>query len=234
MAQERPEWKQRFIGNERRKQKGLAVIDPGTYFALEADYSNILRNAGLPGGLYDNANDFADWIGNDVSVEEFGARVQIAVNRVGEAPQEIKDKLAQYYGIGSGELVSYVLDPTRGTEYIERRVRAAEVAGVAGMSGLGIDQARAEELAGLGIDRAAATAAYPDINEELRDQGSRSFLTEGSTQRMLEDVFFKQGLRDLSQDQTVSRRRRAAISAVRRAGGGPLVSSQGVTGLARE
>src|SRR5213075_88659 len=53
LLQDTKEYKARFAGNEARKKAGLPVLSPADYLATEASYKQIMQQAGLPSGFYD-------------------------------------------------------------------------------------------------------------------------------------------------------------------------------------
>lgn len=58
LLQETSEWKRRFAGNEERKRRGLPVLTPAEYLAVESSYRQVMRTFGLPQGFYDEYSDF--------------------------------------------------------------------------------------------------------------------------------------------------------------------------------
>ncbi len=86
-------FKERFKGLELRRQQGLPAISPAEYIRLERDYRQTMAAAGLPEGFYDNPDDFADFIGNDVSPAEMTQRVSMATTAVSNVNPELKSQL---------------------------------------------------------------------------------------------------------------------------------------------
>lgn len=228
LAQDRPEWKERFIGNEERRKLGLPVLDPSQYLAIESSYKALYRNYGLPGGLYDDPKDFARLIGLDVSPSELEARLDIGVERVRNVAPEVRWALQSYYGINERGLLSYVLDPERGIKELDRQFRAAEIGGAAKISGLRVNQRYAERLAATGLDFGRAAEGFQQVGAEQELQGRRAFGAEQLTTRDLADaVFF--GDRDIL--ERIRRSRLVAYSSV--GGGGALSGERGAVGLGR-
>jgi hypothetical protein len=75
-------YKERFKANEIRRQKGLAALSPAEYIAAEASYQTVLRTHGLPNSFYDSRDDYAEFIGNDVSPDELNDRAADRTVRV--------------------------------------------------------------------------------------------------------------------------------------------------------
>lgn len=230
-AQQRVEWKQRFIGNEARLKQGLPPLDPGTYLATEADYKRLMRTYGLPEGMYDNPDDFATLIGYDVTGQELQLRLEAGVKKVQQAPPEVKAALKEYYGVDDGGILGFVLDPKKGMQFLERQVRAAEIGGAARMHGLTESRAQAERLAGFGIDFEKAIEGFGRIGQETLTQRSQS-LAAGpamSREELEEGAFF--GTADIA--DRIRRRIALSRSGVDR-GGGAVEGRFGASGLGGE
>lgn len=163
--QETPEYQQRFRANTERIKKGLTVLQPGEYLGLEDQYRQILRAYGLK--QFDNDDYVSQFIGNDISAAELSSRVVTAVQRVQNADPAITRTLRDYYGIGTNDLVAYVLDPNQQYQKIERQVAAAEIGTAARRQGLEAGVGVAEQLAAQGITQAQAQKGYATIADIL-------------------------------------------------------------------
>lgn len=163
--QDTPEYKLRFSANTDRIKKGLKVLDPGTYLALEDRYRQIIRAYGLK--QFDNDNYVQQFIANDVSPEEVSSRVVNAVQRVQNADPAVSAMLRQYYNIGVTDMVAYVLDPVNQLPKIERQIGAAEIGVAAGRQGLTAGVNVAEQLAAQGVTQAEAQRGYSTIADIL-------------------------------------------------------------------
>ena len=171
------EFKERFSGMEMRRANGMSAISPAEYISLERSYRQVMMSAGIPEGFYDSPDDFAEFIGNDVSPNEMTQRVTMAATAVESVDPNLKTQLQDLYGIGvenDGELVAYFLDPERGVSMIEQRLQlesAGLSAAALGTLGGGLERQTAERLADIGVQRR-------EITERL--QGQR-----GLTQQLL-------------------------------------------------
>jgi hypothetical protein len=163
--QETPEYKLRFKANEDRIKKGLAVLDPGDYIGIEDKYRQILRAYGL--SQFDNDNYVSQFISNDISAAELSSRVQTAVQRVQNADSAVLATLTRFYGIGTNDLVGYILDPEQQFQKIERQVAAAEIGAAAKLQGINAGVSVAEQLAAQGITKAEAQKGYSTIADIL-------------------------------------------------------------------
>jgi hypothetical protein len=163
--QNTPEYQQRFAANAARIKKNLSVLTPAEYLANEDAYRQTLRAYGLT--QFDNDAYVRQFIENDVSPSELSTRVSMAVQRVQNADPAIARTLRDYYGIGSADMVAYVLDPNQQLPKIQRQIAAAEIGVAARVQGLETGVAVAEQLASQGITQAEAQKGYATIADIL-------------------------------------------------------------------
>jgi len=176
-------YKQRFKGNEAIRQRmangqgrpGDRLLTPAEYIQLENTYRTILADAEMPAGYYDSTDDFANLIGNSVSASELQSRVSTAASALREADSATLNTLQQYYNLSQGDLVAYLLDPTRAMpilegrqtqgqyglnsrEELQRQYAAAQVGGMAARQGLEAGQTLSEEIVQQGKTQQAEQA----------------------------------------------------------------------------
>jgi hypothetical protein len=187
-------YKNRFKANEARIKSGLRALSEAQYIELEDQYQDVMRRYGLPESYYTRGDmgrqeGFEKFIAGDVSPVELEDRIQTGQRRVLNAPKEVKDALTQFYGaeIGNGDILAYVLDPSKAIENIKRKVTAAEIGAGAMQAGLATGLARAEELQRFGVTGEQARAGYQTIGE---------FLPRAS---QLGDIYSKQGMGPFTQ-----------------------------------
>ncbi|NDB60602.1 hypothetical protein EB001_19470, partial [bacterium] len=169
-------YKERFYGNELRRNAGLNVIDEASYLDLENSYSETLKAYGLqdyfgigvtPTERKNRQKAIADVIGKDISAVEFKERVSTAVDRVKMADKATKDAFQTFYGIGEADLAKYFLDPSKSLVTLKEKATAAEIGGAAIGMGLAATATSAEDLAKFGINREQAQVGYSTIASEL-------------------------------------------------------------------
>jgi hypothetical protein len=224
-------YKSRFAGMELRRKAGLSAISEQEYIGLESAYRSIFRRSGLPEGLYDKPDDFANFIGQDVSPDEMSARVDFGVRRVRDVAPEVSQALKEFYGIGQSEVLAFVLDPKKALDFIDKRIRAAEVAGAARIAGLSETEQRAMQIASqTGVDFGGAREAFGTIGQELQSEREGAFLPGLSQQQLEEAVFFG---RSNALDE-LRRRRGLSQGVTHRSAAGPITGGKGVAALATE
>lgn len=167
LLQDTAEYKQRFAGNEARRKAGLPVLSPSEYLSVESGYRQIMRQAGLPAGFYDQPADFDSFISRDVSPSEMKQRVDLASQATTLANAAYKQALEKMYGIDDAHLTAYFLDPDRATPLLQRQAAAASIGAEALKRGLQTDTGIMEQFATAGVTADQAAKAYGQIAQQL-------------------------------------------------------------------
>jgi len=221
-------YKQRFPAMEARRKAGLPPLSEAEYVSTEGTYRQLMRNAGLPAGFYDQKDDFTNLIATDVSPAELQTRVESGYSAMANAPADVKDQLFNLYGVTPGAMAAYFLDPTRGVDAIQRQVAAANIGAAATRTGFGqLTTGQAEELVGAGLSQSQAQTGFETLGREQELMGALpgenvSTITKGEQLGALEG--------NLATQQEIERRaaqRKAAFAG----GGGYAEGSGGVSGL---
>lgn len=214
-------WKNRFPGWDQRVKNGYNQITVGEYLALENNYHRILQEAGMPPGFYDDPSDFGNWIANNVSPDEIQNRVQRSMDLVRQVDPTARGLLTQFYGVGSGDLAAYFLDPSRALPSLERQYKAVNVASFAAKNGLDLaGPSHYEDLVDKGVTADMAAQGYGTVKAFADTYGKLGGIygekyTQGDAES---DVFF---------NQNDKRRRLTAMEQANFSG-----SSRGATGTA--
>ena len=187
-------YKTRFAANEDIRKRiasgqarpGDRLLTPKEYIDAESTYRQILQNANMPTGFYDQQSDFNSLIANGVSATEFKNRVDTAYSALNEADSAIIDSLNKYYNLSQNDLVAYLLDPAKATPLLEgkattnalglnsetnltKQYESAQVGGAFARQGMDLQKGISEEIVASGQkDKAAeaaglAGAAAPDL-----------------------------------------------------------------------
>jgi hypothetical protein len=159
-------YKTRFAGNEQRRARGLNALSEAAYLAQERDYAQTLALYGQD--RYANRQQFAQFIGNDISNTELGQRVALAVNRLQNADPAVLRQLSEYYpNINEKDIVSYFLSPDDALPELQVKTTTAEIGATARQYGLDYGMGRASELQQYGVDLERARAGFQNIARVL-------------------------------------------------------------------
>jgi hypothetical protein len=117
------------------------------YLTLTQSYQNTADAAGLPKGFL-SPKELESLVAGNVSAAEFSRRIADGYQAVQALPQNLKDQFAAQHGVGTGGLLAYFLDPTKGEAALERQALAANLQGTAQNVGLtGFNSQQALDLA---------------------------------------------------------------------------------------
>lgn len=166
LLQDSKEYKARFAGNEARKKAGLPVLTPAEYLATEASYKQIMQQAGLPSGFYDQPSDFNNWIGKNVSPSEIQSRVDLATQATTLANPDYRKALNQM-GVSDKDLAAYFLDQKKALPFLQKSAATAAVGAAALGQGLTFDKDYAAKLATEGVTADQARQGYSNVAQEL-------------------------------------------------------------------
>jgi hypothetical protein len=211
----------RFPGYSARISNGYSAINIRQYLELENSYRSIMENAGLPKGFYDDPADMGQWIAKNVSPAEIEGRVRLAVDAAKGVDPTMRNLMARFYGLSTGDVAAYFLDPQRALPTIEHQYKTAGVASWAARNGYGIsDISRYEQLVANGVTAEQAAQGYGTVRQ-LDDTIGRVAGIYGETFGQADaeqDVFFNKN----------EKRRRIMAQEAATFGG----SSRGATGSA--
>lgn len=157
---ERPEFHARFPGIKERELSGKPPISPEEYLQYEASMQSLSQMWDL--GITKEETD--KLISNNVSVREAEERVVIAAGAMFDDASETRGELQRLYGISSGQLIRYWMDPKKSFGVLQQQYRAAQIAGSALRTGFGqINEAQARRLQQAGLDQQQALAGFSTL-----------------------------------------------------------------------
>lgn len=220
-------FKARFPAYDELAKRGHAM-SPAAMLSYEATARQIFHDAGLPLSFYDQPDDIAKFLVNDVSSAELQSRVQRAQTAVAGAPDTVRTELQRLYGIDPGHLTAYFLDPTKAQPLLERQFNAAQLGGAAQRSGFGaLSVAQAEALAAQGVTDQAAVSGFGDL---AASQGLFEVQTTGETAIDRQTQINAQFSNDAAARERI-RRRQEARAAQFSGSSGFGIGQRGVSGL---
>lgn len=137
-----PEYKQRFLGNEGRRAKGLYAYSEAEYLQAEQTYRDLLAQSGLE--TLASGDTFAKLIGGAVSPAETQARIQDVFNKIDNADPQLREQIGGYltgYGIGDPniqrtQLASALLMGGTSAQDLVRNIEKAQIKTAALTSGM--------------------------------------------------------------------------------------------------
>lgn len=228
-----PTFQARFPANNALKAQGKPQYSVSEYLRLESSYKSRLQEAGMPAGFYDQPDDFQNFIINDVSPDEVGARAQLGYQAVRQSSPQVVAEFKRLYGVNEGELAAYFIDPQRMRPTFdryeaERQARSAQIAAQATQqAGFTIGQQQAEELARAGVTQEQAQAGFTTLGDTQElFQTSLAGEQQITQQEQISGTFNT----NAEARQKIAARRRGRQAAFE-SGGGFATGQTGVAGL---
>ena len=227
------EFKKRFPANEILKEQGKQRYSVSQYLQLESTYRSVLQSRSMPAGFYDQPADFQNFIAQDVSPDELGARIDLGYQAVRNAPRNVVDEFERLYGIKEGDLAAYFIDPERAKPTFdrfeaERQARSAQISAQAQQQAqITLERQQAETLARAGITQETAQQGFTAISEQQGLFAPQMAGEEAVSQA--EQIGAAFGTNAAAR-QAIERRRRSRRAAFE-AGGGVAETQQGIVGL---
>jgi len=137
-------YKTRFIGNEGRIAKGLAVYSPAEYLQAEQTYRDVLAQNGLE--ALAGTETYSKLISGAVSPVEMQDRIVNVFNKIDNADSALKEQLGNYfstYGVGDPalqrtQIASALLVGATSAQELERSLQKSQLRAAATTAGLGV------------------------------------------------------------------------------------------------
>lgn len=228
LLQDTEAYKKRFAGNEARRKAGLAVLNPREYLEVESAYRQIMQSAGLPKGFYDSPDDFANFIGIDVSPQEIKSRVDMAVDSAERLDDGTKRAFQDFYGLQTGDLAAYFLGPERAMPQLQKVARGARIGGAGFNQGLQMDRERAERLALSDVTDVEIPSAVSRVSSLTQDIGKLGQMYgQRYDQTSAEQEVFFQDEQERRKRRDLASRERAEFAGSSGVGRGTLAESPG-------
>ncbi len=228
MIKDTEAYKQRFAGNVALAKAGKPERLISEYLRLEEAYKAAIQGSGIPEGFYDSPEDFASFIGQDVSVAEIQDRVNQGFRAVADANPQVVAQMKELYGVDEAGLAAYFLDPAKATPVLTRQARAAQIAAESRrQASIQLGVSEAEALARENVTQQQAQAGFAQIAEQQQlftpIAGERGEITR---EEQIAGTF---GTSEAARARIASRarQRRAEFEA----GGSLAATTQGVAGL---
>ena len=159
-------YKTRFSGNVAREAAKQTTYSIREYLDLEDRYKDAMQGSGLPATFYDSPDDYAKFIGGDVSVAEVRRRVDEGFKAVNDANPEVVKQLKSLYNVGDGGIAAYFLDPTKATDMLVKQAAAAGRSAQAQLqAGMQLTSTQAEGLVADNVSVQTAKEGFTQIGQ---------------------------------------------------------------------
>lgn len=217
-------YKDRFPAMAALQAKNRAISE-SEYIAYEQAMAQYESLFGLPDGMLSGKDSVTKFLTNELSAREVEERAVRASASVYKLPEEYRRTMQNYYGVDSGGLTAYFLDPDMASPLLERQYVSAQIGMEAAQRGIDVGVGTAEDLYKQDVDRAKAAAGFQKVSEM-----SNLALGRGDVATQQQQIGATFNL-DAESKKAVERASKAKTGAFQQ--GGSYVAGQGgVSGLA--
>jgi hypothetical protein len=217
-----PEYKERFPAMAALSSKRRAISE-AAYIDFERNAAGLERAYGLPAGML-NKDTVTNLITNEVSAQELENRVTMAAAGAFQASQEVRDTFREFYGIESGGLTAYFLDPDKALPLLNKQYASAQIGAEAQMQDFAIASGMAERLTEAGITQQEARQGFA---QTARQRGFMQGRGDTVTQEQLVSGTF---MNDQESKNAIERAQKGRTAQFQQ-GGSFTANAQGVSGL---
>jgi len=166
-------YKQNFPAMAALNAKGQGISE-AAYLAKENADLELMKQYGIPSGIFDTKDYLGSLMTNNVTTQDLQSRLQAVSDTVNSYDPSVKKYALDTYGLDSGHLAAWALDPTKALPVIQQQAKAVQIGGAALMTkfagGLGpngeLSTAQAEALAGAGVTQAQAQTGFNNIAQQ--------------------------------------------------------------------
>lgn len=154
-----------FPGN--RRDDGSLRYTELDYLSMVEGFEDVLLSVGLNPSVF--REDVVGLVSGNVSVTEFGRRVDALTDRVLNQAPEIRAYYAETFGIEMTDaaIIGTVLSPALNDAVLSKQITVAEIGGQAALSGFGINTDLATSIYERGLDRSSASQLFSQAAEQL-------------------------------------------------------------------
>lgn len=170
--EDQPAFKQKYKAIFDRRAKGLPPVSVADIMQYRQQALNLEHFYGLPQGVVSDDAHVNAFVAGDTSFDELTHRIQQGALIAQQSPPEVKQWLAENYGINDGALTAFFVDPIHAMPYIDKVATSALLGGAATRQGFGnltADEAGRLALAGVSTDQANQGFGQLAQSKELLD-----------------------------------------------------------------
>lgn len=228
-------YKQRFPGMAALAAKGQR-IDERTYIEKETADKELLKQYGIPTGIFDTPEYLGKLIAGNVTTTDLQKRLIAAQNSVLSFDKNVTQYAKDQYGLNTGSLMAWALDPNLALPVIEQQSKAMQIGGAAVQTGFNLgagtsgelSKAQAEALAAQGITAQQAQQTFANLAQMGQlAQNLPGDISGALTNQELINAGFGTNAQDVNKLGKIIQTRKAEYGAGGQYGG----TQAGITGL---
>jgi hypothetical protein len=163
-----PQYAERFPAMAALNKAGRNISEAQYIYKETADIE-LMKQYGIPSGIFDNKKFLGSLIENNVNVVELQKRLIAAQDTVMSFDPSIVKYAKDTYGLDTGSLMAWALAPNLALPIIEQQAKAIQIGGAAfaaGLSAQEITKTEAEKLASAGVTQDQAKQGFTNVAQQ--------------------------------------------------------------------
>lgn len=188
LIRQEPEYHARFPAMKQLQAKGQTMTEQ-QYIEYEQSMTAYESLYGLPKGMLSDKDMVTKLLVNGKSPREVDENAQRASASMYTLPQEFRDTMQRYYGVDSGGLTAYFLDPEVASPLLEKQYVSAQIGMEAWRQKVDVGASLSEELYKEGITREKAAQGFAKVSDQ-------SGLSAGKGETATQGALIDANLRD--------------------------------------
>ncbi len=225
-----PKYAQRFPGMAALNKQGRAITE-ANYIGKETTDIELMRNyLGTSASQYTDNATLGNLIANNVSSSELQSRLQAAHDSVLSADPATVQFLKDNYGLSTGDIAAYFLNPDKALTDIQNRANSGQLGGQSVETGFGLNANQADTLSNAGVQ---AGAASKNTFAQLGQEGEfmQNLPGDGETGSVTKDQLLNASFLGNATDTQATNAVAAKRKAIFQEGGQYAATNAGVGGL---
>lgn len=223
LIRQQPEYAARFPAMKQLQAQGKSISER-EYIDYEQAMTGYESLYGLPKGMLSEASMVTKLLVNGKSAREVEENANRAAASIYKLPKEFRDSMKRNYGVDSGGLTAYFLDPDIATPMLERQFVSAQIGMEAWRNKVDINKDFMEELYAQGVTAEKAAEGFETVG---RQAGFSAGKGETADQKTLIDANLTSGAAAKDKVQRVGQTRANRFEG----GGGFAGGDRGVSGV---
>ena len=225
-----PKYAQRFPGMAALNKQGRAITE-ANYIGKETTDIELMRNyLGTSASQYTDNATLGNLIANNVSSSELQSRLQAAHDSVLSADPATVQFLKDNYGLSTGDIAAYFLNPDKALTDIQNRANAGQLGGQSVETGFGLNAKQADTLANSGVQAGAASRnTFAQLGQE--GEFMQNLPGDGETGSVTKDQLLNASFLGNATDTQATNAVAAKRKAIFQEGGQYAAGNAGISGL---
>jgi hypothetical protein len=164
-VRQQPEYAVRFPAMATLRSAGRSITESSYILKEQADI-DMMTTYGIPADIATNRNLLGSLISNNVNQVTLQQRLMAGQDSILSQDKNVLDYAKQTFGLTSGDLLSFVLNPDISLPVLQEKAKAIQIGGAAFQAKQALDANQALSLAAAGVTAQQAQQGFGNIAQQ--------------------------------------------------------------------